>query len=82
MFAFNVWVGRESRRNETIQCRRISQHGVLATLALGVSERYVLSMEVKIELTDVSVLLNLMILRTALRCSNVLLVLAVEIFLL
>lgn len=66
---FNAWIVRESRRNEAMQCSRVSgQAGVLAKLALGVSKRYILSRRMKREFMYVSVLPNLTILSTALRC--------------
>lgn len=52
-----------------MQCSRVSgQAGVLAKLALGVSKRYILSRRMKREFMYVSVLPNLTILSTALRC--------------
>lgn len=66
---FNAWIVRDSRRNEAMQCSRISgQAGELAMLVLGVSKRYILSRRMKREFMYVSVLPNLMILSTALRC--------------
>lgn len=52
-----------------MQCSRVSgQAGVLAKLALGVSKRYILSRRMKREFMYVSVLPNLTVLSTALRC--------------